>query len=269
MNYNINRWRLASNIIGGRRGPRALSSRRRSFNERLGLTSIMSSPSHEDDHSTWTTPYMTPSTSSKMMSPEQSVGELQKTRSFPLQRTTSFPEEEDVDKKAELFIANFYRQLKMERQVSLQLRCPPILAEFVASAPLTPLLKPDNGIRPIAVGTIWRHLVSKVAMKGVGKEMSNYLGDFRFGVGVSGGAEAILHSANRVLSEYHNDGSLAMLTEDFSNAFHLVIDRHNSMRLGCGVPLFLCGWISFMGCWEIYCKRLNAGSITVKSGSIS
>ncbi|MCI97688.1 hypothetical protein A2U01_0118989, partial [Trifolium medium] len=39
--------------------------------------------------------------------------------------------------------------------------------EFVASAPLTPLLKPDEGIRPIAVGTIWRRLVSKVVMKGV------------------------------------------------------------------------------------------------------
>ncbi|GJS40576.1 putative reverse transcriptase domain-containing protein [Tanacetum coccineum] len=101
-------------------------------------------------------------------------------------------------------------------------RCPPILAEFVASAPLTPLLKPDNGIWPIAVGTIWRRLVSKVAMKGVGKEISKYLGDFQFGVGVSGGAEAVLHSANRVLSEYHNDGSLAMLTVDLSNAFNLV-----------------------------------------------
>ncbi|GJW65771.1 hypothetical protein Tco_0117655, partial [Tanacetum coccineum] len=66
--------------------------------------------------------------------------------------------------------------------------CPPILAEFVASAPLTPLFKPDNGIQPIAVG----------------------------------GAEAILHSVNRVLSEYHNDGSLAMLTVYFSNAFNLV-----------------------------------------------
>ncbi|GJU78916.1 hypothetical protein Tco_1275986 [Tanacetum coccineum] len=63
-------------------------------------------------------------------------------------------------------------------------RCPPILAEFVASAPLTPLLKSDSGIRPIAVGTIWRRLVSKVAMKGVGKEMSKYLSDFQFGVGV-------------------------------------------------------------------------------------
>ncbi|GKF93269.1 hypothetical protein Tco_0279988, partial [Tanacetum coccineum] len=101
-------------------------------------------------------------------------------------------------------------------------RCPPILAEFVAFAPLKPLLKPDNGIQPIAVGTIWRRLVSKVAIKGVGKEMSKYFSDFQFGVGVSGGAKAILHSVNRVLSEYHNDGSLAMLTVEFSNAFNLV-----------------------------------------------
>ncbi|MFS7969391.1 hypothetical protein Hanom_Chr09g00808621 [Helianthus anomalus] len=54
-------------------------------------------------------------TPNSQMSPEQ--GELQKTRSFPLQRTTSFPEEDDVDKRAERFISNFYRQLKMERQV--------------------------------------------------------------------------------------------------------------------------------------------------------
>ena len=101
-------------------------------------------------------------------------------------------------------------------------RCPSSLAEFVASAPLTPLLKPDKGIRPIAVGTIWRRLVSKLAMKGVGKEMAKYLNDFQFGVGVSGGAEAILHSANRLLSERHDDKSLSMLTVDFSNAFNLV-----------------------------------------------
>nr|GEY62102.1 uncharacterized mitochondrial protein AtMg00810-like [Tanacetum cinerariifolium] len=41
-------------------------------------------------------------------------------------------------------------------------------------------------------------------------------------VGVLGGAEAILHSVNMVLSEYHNDGTLAMLTVDLLNAFNLV-----------------------------------------------
>ncbi|GKB51931.1 hypothetical protein Tco_0902684 [Tanacetum coccineum] len=46
------------------------------------------------------------------------------------------------------------------------------------------------------VSTIWRRLVSKVSMKGVGKEMSKYLSDFQFGVEVSGGAEAVLHRVN-------------------------------------------------------------------------
>nr|GEY72201.1 reverse transcriptase domain-containing protein [Tanacetum cinerariifolium] len=68
-------------------------------------------------------------------------------------------------------------------------RCLPILAECVESAPLAPLLKPNNEIRPIAIGTIWRHLVFKVSMKGVGIEMSKYLSDFQFGVRVSGGVE--------------------------------------------------------------------------------
>jgi len=79
-------------------------------------------------------------------------------------------------------------------------RCPLSLTEFVASAPLTPLLKLDGGICPIAVGTIWRCLVSKVSMKGVGKDMAKYLNDLQFGVGVSGGAEAIWHSVNRLLN---------------------------------------------------------------------
>nr|GEW60614.1 hypothetical protein [Tanacetum cinerariifolium] len=65
--------------------------------------------------------------------------------------------------------------------------------------------------------------------------MSKYLSDFQFGVGVSGGAEAVLHSVNRVLSEYHNDGSFPMLTVDFSNAFNLV-DRStllHEVRVRC------------------------------------
>ncbi|GJX53998.1 putative reverse transcriptase domain-containing protein [Tanacetum coccineum] len=77
----------------------------------------------------------------------------------------------------------------------LEGRCPKVLAEFMASAPLTPLLKPDNGIRPIAVGAIWR---------GVGH------------------LEAVLHRANIFLNKFHSNGSLAMLTVDFSNVFNLV-----------------------------------------------
>ncbi|GJR21241.1 putative reverse transcriptase domain-containing protein [Tanacetum coccineum] len=67
--------------------------------------------------------------------------------------------------------------------------------------------------------------------------MSKYLSDFQFGVRVSGGAEAILHSVILVLSEYHNDGSLAMLTVDFSNAF-ILVDRSTLLtRVQQGDPL--------------------------------
>ncbi|XP_052622515.1 uncharacterized protein LOC128127844 [Lactuca sativa] len=75
--------------------------------------------------------------------------------------------------------------------------------------------------------------------------MAKYLSDFQFGVGVSGGAEAVLHSANKVLSERHNDGSLSMLSVDFSNAFNLV-DRSallHEVRLRCP---FISLWVEFL-----------------------
>ncbi|GKD97734.1 camphene synthase [Tanacetum coccineum] len=46
---------------------------------------------------------------------------------------------------------------------------------------------------------------------------------------MSGGAEAVLHSVNKVLSKYHNDGSLTMLTVDYLNAFNLV-DRSSLLQ---------------------------------------
>ena len=39
---------------------------------------------------------------------------------------------------------------------------------------------------------------------------------------MSGGAEAVLYSVNRVFSACHDDKSLTMLTMHFSNAFNLV-----------------------------------------------
>lgn len=109
------------------------------------------------------------------------------------------------------------------------------LEEFVASSPLTLLIKPKNGSRPIVIGTICSSLVSKVAMKCVVKEMTKYLSDFQFGVGMSSKVVSILHSVNMVLSERHDDDSLVMLIIDFSSAFNLS-DRptlHHEVSLRC------------------------------------
>ncbi|KGN65448.1 uncharacterized protein LOC101218317 [Cucumis sativus] len=92
MNFSIQRWRLAAML--GRTSSRNL---RLSFTERPGLKACS-----EDI----------------IMEEEQSVS----SSSRGLQRTTSYASEDDVDSRAEAFIANFYRQLRIERQVSLELQ---------------------------------------------------------------------------------------------------------------------------------------------------
>jgi hypothetical protein len=59
--------------------------------------------------------------------------------------------------------------------------------------------------------------------------MAKYLNDFQFRVRISSGAEAVLHSVNRVLSQRHEDGSFAIVTVIFSNAFNMV-DRSGLLQ---------------------------------------
>ncbi|GJZ46361.1 hypothetical protein Tco_0593957 [Tanacetum coccineum] len=122
--------------------------------------------------------------------------------------------------------------------------CPPMLGEYIASAPLTPLVKPCGGIRPIAVGTVWRCLVSKVSAIMIGHSLDGYLDGLQFGVGVAGGSEAILHSVNRLIEACGDDIGLSMLLVDFKNAFNLV--DHEVMlrevRLRC---LAISRWVEF------------------------
>ncbi|GKE34863.1 hypothetical protein Tco_1454185 [Tanacetum coccineum] len=66
----------------------------------------------------------------------------------------------------------------------LEGKCPMILGEYIASTPLTPLVKPGGGIRPIVVGTIWRRLVSKVSATMIGHSLDGYLDGLQFGVWV-------------------------------------------------------------------------------------
>ncbi|KAK5811651.1 uncharacterized protein LOC108468699 [Gossypium arboreum] len=88
LNFNMNRWRIAS-MIGTSR-----SSKRLSFTDRPGLRACA------DDNDSEYLGYCC----------------------NRLARITSYPSEDDIDKRAEMFIANFHRQLQIERQVSLELK---------------------------------------------------------------------------------------------------------------------------------------------------
>ncbi|XWS28083.1 hypothetical protein CRYUN_Cryun25bG0035200 [Craigia yunnanensis] len=88
LSFNMNRWRIAS-MIGA-----SPSSRRLSFTDRPGLRACVDDYDSDDSGS----------------------------YSRRLARTKSYPSEDDIDKRAEMFIVNFHRQLQIERQVSLQLK---------------------------------------------------------------------------------------------------------------------------------------------------
>ncbi|XP_030535571.2 uncharacterized protein LOC115744494 [Rhodamnia argentea] len=92
LNFDLHRWIFTS-------GHAAPSSKRLlSFSDRPGLRAC---PSMDDKEY------------------EDSPGS---SRGLGLQRTMSYPSEDDVDKRAEMFIANFHRQLQLERQISMELR---------------------------------------------------------------------------------------------------------------------------------------------------
>lgn len=87
LSLNLNRWRIAS-MLGV-----SASQRRLSFNsDRPSLMNVNNNAYYHES------------------SPPS------------LHRTISYSSEDDIDKRAELFIANFHKQLQIERQISLQLR---------------------------------------------------------------------------------------------------------------------------------------------------
>jgi len=101
---------------------------------------------------------------------------------------------------------------------------PNTLPELPAHRPFTtPLVKRDNGVRPIAVGEVLRRLVGKVWMRRLKTRAANFLTPHKqFGVGVSGGCEAIIHGARRCHSTHGDDRRYGLLQIDFANAFNLI-----------------------------------------------
>ena len=78
-----------------------------------------------------------------------------------------------------------------------------------------------GAVRPIAVGEIWRRLVSKVAARAVKRKVMEKLQN-QMGVGIPNGAEAIVHAVNRIYEALKNKENYGMLKIDYKNAFNSV-----------------------------------------------
>jgi hypothetical protein len=93
------------------------------------------------------------------------------------------------------------------------------IGAFFAGAKLIALKKPDGGVRPIAIGEVWRRVAAKVAAKLVQVSTKDIFGDLQMGINTSNGCEKIIHNLNALVdSGALQDQVLAKI--DWRNAFN-------------------------------------------------
>lgn len=95
---------------------------------------------------------------------------------------------------------------------------------WFATGNLLGLRQPDSEkVRPLAVGIIWRRLISRIACSVVSKSehVQKYLAPFQFAVGVPSGSEALIHVVRQVCTSLKHE-DYVLLSLDAKNAFNSV-----------------------------------------------
>lgn len=107
----------------------------------------------------------------------------------------------------------------------LEGKTPQLVRPVLFGASLIALSKKGGGVRPIAVGYVWRRLTGKSACQKVADHCAAILAPRQVGFGVRAGCEGAVHAARRYLSVPCLDQ--VFLKVDFSNAFNSI--RRDSM----------------------------------------
>nr|XP_031858929.1 uncharacterized protein CI109_005596 [Kwoniella shandongensis]KAA5526001.1 hypothetical protein CI109_005596 [Kwoniella shandongensis] len=96
--------------------------------------------------------------------------------------------------------------------------------DMLCTSRLTPLLKPDGGIRPIAVGEMFYRLSMKAIFKS--NFQTEFLSPNQFGIGSKGGVETIIHAVQMMVDRHPAFRRFRHLTSlDASNAFNALSRR--------------------------------------------
>ena len=105
---------------------------------------------------------------------------------------------------------------------------PQELRPYFFGAKLTALVKGDDkkGVRPIAVGTIFRKTISSAIAATIKPTLPKYFSPVQFGVGFAGGTENPVHGI-RLLNKLHPEWTIVSL--DLTNAFNTV-DRNTFLH---------------------------------------
>ena len=141
---------------------------------------------------------------------------------------------------------------------------PLFFSKDLCSASLTVLSKKKGGVRPIAVSEILRRLIAKCLVKEAKSEAIELFDSIQLGVGVSGGAEAIIHYAKITYEKILNaDSKEGVLQTDFRNAF-ISVKRSHLLQAACDFMPCIAAFTSF--CYSQHVPLLNNASLKSESG---
>ena len=95
---------------------------------------------------------------------------------------------------------------------------------------LVPLMKEDDGVRPVGIGETIRRIVGKCVIKVLGEDVQSAVGSLQTCAGVESGIEAAIHATAMTFEE---DSCEALLMVDADNAFNRLnrkVALHNIQR---------------------------------------
>lgn len=95
------------------------------------------------------------------------------------------------------------------------------ICPLLYGASLIALGKKDGGIRPIAIGNVFRRLVAKLACVSVRNAAGDILSPVQLGFGTKNGCEIIIHSVRSFLN-LHANSQKVLLKIDYANAFNCI-----------------------------------------------
>ena len=135
-----------------------------------------------------------------------------------------------------------------------------VRADFVGAS-LVALPKDESSHRPIAGGETLRRLTGKVAMDLVGKDASELLCPHQVGVGISGGAEALIHTCRSWQAKNKGDATKVLVQVDIRNAFNCLFRTHIREKTRSRLPA-LTPWVDY--CYAVD-SRLHFGPHVLES----
>ena len=110
---------------------------------------------------------------------------------------------------------------RLMNEILYEGRVPEEVCKVLYGANLTALSKPDCGTRPIAVGTVWRRLASKIIMSRLYARSQELFNPNQLGVGTPKGAETAAH-ALRTYTSSPKVRNKVILKIDVKNSFNCI-----------------------------------------------